>query len=295
MLSSPLLFRDALQASAAATLIIRNAGPRQTIVYSNPAFERLSGYTAQELSGRDWSFLCAGSDAYGALEALRSAVFTGRGESRTVKSASKQGVHLWLEIVVSPAINAGEVSVLTVHDVTQARLERERLEHRAYHDALTGLPNRYLLQDRFEMAASRARRYGESFGVAFIDLNGFKLINDSFGHECGDEILRQTGRRLASVVRDYDTAARLGGDEFVLLLQGGDEDDAASTVNRIVAELRQPLHVSGNELTVSCSVGLTYYPDDGIALCDLLRRADSAMYATKQRIYRRLPVFATAM
>lgn len=273
-------------------LIIRSAARTQAIVYINPAFERLSGYTAQELSGRDWRFLCVESDDPGAVEALRAAMCTGRGECRTVLSRVKQGPDRWLELSVAPlsqAINADEGYVVTVHDLTQARLEHERLQHRASHDALTGLPNRYLLQDRFDMAAGRARRYGESFAVAFIDLNGFKLINDSFGHECGDEILRQTGRRLATVLRDCDTAARLGGDEFVLLLQGVGEDCAASTISRIVEELQQPLLVSGQEFAVSCSVGLSYFPDDGVALYELLRGADRAMYETKRQVYRQRP------
>ena len=283
---SPNCFQVAMHASPTPVLMIRNAGAEQTIVYANPAFEHLSGYALQELLGHDWSFLYIESDEGNALEALRYAISTRRGGLRTFLLRAKNGARHWLEMHLSPLATgavADDLHIAAIHDITKARAEHAMLEHRAYHDPLTGLPNRYLLQDRFDMAVRRARRYRELLGVALVDLNGFKLANDTYGHACGDEILREIGKRLTGILRESDTAARLGGDEFVLLLQCTELESSGSIENRIITQIMQPLVVFGNEIVVSCCVGIAYYPDDADSLSDLLRNADAAMYQIKRR------------
>lgn len=171
----------------------------------------------------------------------------------------------------------------TVVDITERKVYEARIRHQATHDALTGLPNRNLLYDRLQQAIENARRGGEIAAVAFIDLDQFKFINDSLGHQVGDELLKVVASRLKSCIRAVDTVARQGGDEFVLVLsrQKGCES-VADTVRRIIAVVAEPWTVNGIQLQVTCSVGISVYPDDGHDADTLLRNADSAMYKAKE-------------
>ena len=156
------------------------------------------------------------------------------------------------------------------------------LHQLAFRDALTGLPNRLLLYDRVEVAVERCARDGSTLAMLFVDLDGFKPVNDSFGHRLGDLVLCELAQRLASHARTADTVARIGGDEFVLLLGGNpDAADAAQIAQRIIDALTLPVAVEGHELRLSCSVGIAMYPSDGP--CDqLMAHADAAMYAVKR-------------
>ncbi|HEV2610416.1 MAG TPA: EAL domain-containing protein [Noviherbaspirillum sp.] len=170
----------------------------------------------------------------------------------------------------------------TVIDITERKINEDRVHHQATHDALTGLPNRNLLVDRLEQAILLAMRQREQAAVVLIDLDQFKFVNDSLGHQAGDELLKIIGRRLASCIRTTDTVARHGGDEFVLVLSGFHQDDAlAETLQRIVTAIAEPLTLSGFEMQVTCSVGVSLYPQDGADAQALLRNADAAMYKAK--------------
>ena len=160
---------------------------------------------------------------------------------------------------------------------------RESAEFMALHDALTGLPNRVLLMDRLGQTLARTRRLGGFAAVVFIDLDGFKPINATWGHECGDEVLRVTAGRLLSVVRGDDTAARIGGDEFVMVL--GELKNglhAGLTGNRIIKAITRPIGWQGQSVSVSASLGIAVAPTDGADPEDLLRKADEAMYVAKK-------------
>jgi diguanylate cyclase (GGDEF)-like protein len=167
--------------------------------------------------------------------------------------------------------------------IARAKRRRKHIEHRAFHDELTGLPNRYLFSDRLEQALAQAHhRRPCSFAVAFIDIDRFKIVNDAFGHGAGDELLRHIAACLTATLRAGDTAARLGGDEFVLLLV--DVSDAAVVhreIDRINTALRQPVSIDGHYLAPSCSIGVSFFPQDGVDARSLLKRADAAMYAKK--------------
>ena len=153
----------------------------------------------------------------------------------------------------------------------------------ALRDALTGLPNRALLEDRITQALARSRRMGESFALLVVDLDGFKGVNDIRGHEAGNQVLRAIARRLESVVRDSDTVARVGGDEFVVLSLGTSQDaEAAALVERLRQALRRPYRVEGGTVELDASIGWALFPQDGLAPDDLLARADGQMYATKR-------------
>jgi diguanylate cyclase (GGDEF)-like protein len=168
-------------------------------------------------------------------------------------------------------------------DLTETHMARKRIEELAYNDALTGLPNRLLLAERIEQSLGFAERNGGSFAVLFLDLDHFKKINDSLGHAFGDRILIEAARRLENCLRHVDTASRLGGDEFVLLLHQADARGAETTAVRVLEALRKPFSHDDMAFTITCSIGIALYPDDGITMDDLIKNADSAMYHVKER------------
>jgi diguanylate cyclase (GGDEF)-like protein/PAS domain S-box-containing protein len=172
--------------------------------------------------------------------------------------------------------------VFNSRDVTDRKVIQQRIQHLAYHDNLTGLPNRSLLQDRLAHSIARAERAGRKVAVLFIDLDNFKNINDTLGHDVGDELLRQVSRRLTECVRLEDTIARQGGDEFIVLLDSLDDSRGASVVaQKILNSLRQPFLLGGGEQHVSGSVGIALYPEDGRDAQTLMKNADTAMFHGK--------------
>ncbi len=172
--------------------------------------------------------------------------------------------------------------VFNSRDVTDRKVIQQRMQHLAYHDNLTGLPNRSLLQDRLARSIARAERSGRHVAVLFIDLDNFKNINDTLGHDVGDELLRQVSRRLSECVRLEDTIARQGGDEFIVLLDNLEEARGASIVaQKILNALRLPLTLGGTEQHVSGSVGIALYPEDGRDAQTLMKNADTAMFHGK--------------
>jgi len=160
------------------------------------------------------------------------------------------------------------------------------VEHIAFHDSLTGLPNRLLLADRLAQAFALCDRTHTQAAVCYLDLNGFKPINDRYGHDMGDEVLKITGRRLLEQVRGNDTAARIGGDEFVLVLTAvKDPAEVSVALQRVMAAIEQPIDLGGGRVvSVSAAVGTALYPRDGTTTFGLLRAADQAMYADKGHV-----------
>jgi len=168
--------------------------------------------------------------------------------------------------------------------VFERKHERERLRYQAYHDVLTGLPNRTLLEDRFSQALARARRNNSMVAALFLDLDRFKTINDQMGHHIGDNVLREIAQRLTRTLREVDTVARLGGDEFIILLPEIEHvQDAAKTAQKIILSFEPPFHVEGKQLFSSTSVGISIYPHDGQDLPTLMKNADVALYRAKEK------------
>jgi len=165
-----------------------------------------------------------------------------------------------------------------------ARLKHtnERVTHLAHHDSLTALPNRILFYDRLNQAITRAHRDKESIAVLFLDLDGFKTINDTLGHDVGDEMLRETAKRIVACVRDSDTVARLGGDEFMVILCNVKTPSSVDRVAKTILEsIAQPFILNGKECTVSVSIGISLYPDNEETADRLVKIADAAMYMAK--------------
>ena len=168
-------------------------------------------------------------------------------------------------------------------EVTERRRAEQMLRHVASHDGLTDLPNRALMMDRLDNAINRARRDDRKCAVLFIDLDGFKPINDSLGHDMGDVVLRETANRLVTSIRDTDTAARFGGDEFVLILTNLEKiEDAVPVAKKVLATISKPVDLNGNTAYVGGSIGIAIYPDHAGSAEELLKQADIAMYVVKE-------------
>jgi diguanylate cyclase (GGDEF)-like protein len=191
--------------------------------------------------------------------------------------------------------------VETLEQVVTARTQgleaaNRQLRHLATHDSLTGLPNRVLLDDRLAQAIAHSARNGESFALLLLDLDRFKMVNDSLGHRAGDELLKEVARRLSAMTCSTDTIARLGGDEFVLILNGVTQhEEVAAVAKRAIVDLRPPVQIAGVDIHVTPSIGVSMYPMDGISIETLVARADAAMYCAKQRGRGNIQFFMAGM
>lgn len=197
----------------------------------------------------------------------------------------RNGSELAIEDSAAPIYNgSGELSgaVIVFRDVSELRTMTEKMAFLAQHDFLTQLPNRFLLNDRLGKAIQVAQRSGRHLGVLFLDLDGFKAINDSLGHATGDSVLQSAARRLIKCVRAVDTVSRLGGDEFVVLLLDCDADAVKAVAEKILATLALPHLVSTLELQITASIGISLFPEDGTNAQSLIKKSDAAMYQAKQ-------------
>lgn len=281
-----LLRNRAIEASVNPIVIVDTAAKDQPLIYVNGAFETITGYSSEEAVGRNCSFLQGNDRDQPELEKLREAIREKRQVSVLLRNYRKDGSLFLNELYIAP-VTEGQGDdvhyfVGVLYDVTQIRRYQEDLERQANYDALTGLANRNLLNERTQQSLIQARRYNNLLTVVFIDIDNFKLINDSLGHGAGDELLVTVAERLRVCVRDGDTVARLGGDEFVLLLvnRNFDENNLA-VMKRIQQEMSKPVLIRGQAVIVTCSMGLARFPDDGEDAETLLANADVAMYRAK--------------
>jgi diguanylate cyclase (GGDEF)-like protein/PAS domain S-box-containing protein len=260
--------------------------PAGTIEYVNPAFEVLTGYRRDEVIGRTPSIVKSGRQTREFYRGLWSTISRGEEFCGVLVNRRKSGELYHEEKAIRPLFDSqGRIThfLSSGRDISDRIATMERLTHAATHDALTELPNRALFFDRLEQALSRARRGGERFAVALLDIDRFKAVNDSLGQAAGDARLRAVAQRLQRCVREVDTVARLGGDEFVLLLAGAeDEARTARALHTILRALATPVDLEEGRVRVSASVGACL---GGLDIADargLLRRADEAMYRAKR-------------
>jgi diguanylate cyclase (GGDEF)-like protein/PAS domain S-box-containing protein len=275
----------ALHAASNGILITRLDGMRNPIEYVNPAFERITGYTAHDVLGRDPGLMGAAGMDGAERSQLREAIAARRAIHVVLRNLRKNGELFWNDLNITPVHDEHGTAthyIGVITDVTAARLRTAHLEHEVNHDPLTGLANRNLLWDRLEQALHLAQRQKSLVATVLIDLDKFKDINDTYGHEAGDVVLKVVARRLLASVRDTDTVARMSGDEFVLIL--ANQPSLRFTL-RMVERLRQsfaiPVGFNGREIPIGASVGVALYPHDGSTAAELVRAADLAMYHGK--------------
>ena len=281
-----LRLRDrALRATSNGIMIARCGGRDNPIEFVNPAFERISGYSEAEALGRDARFMAAPGLDLEERRHLREAILARRPVRVVLRNRRKDGEIFWNDLAITPVQDdAGKVShfIGVLNDVTVEQQRTAALEHEVNHDPLTGLANRTLMWDRLEQALHFAQRNHSMVAAVLIDLDGFKQINDTLGHEAGDEVLIAVGRRLQSAVRDIDTVARLSGDEFVLILTNQPSlRFTLGMVERLRACLEAPVPFEGTDITVGASMGVSLFPNDGATAFELVRAADAAMYHAK--------------
>ena len=280
-----ILYRRALNAASNGVIIAHNTGPDHLIEYVNPAFERITGYSFDEAVGRDPRFMAAPGLDLDERSRMRQALSEHRSVHVVLRNLRKDGELLWNDLHITPVYDDnGKVThfIGIITDVTASKLRADHLEHEVNHDSLTGLANRTLLWDRLDHAVHLAQRHQTLVATVQIDLDNFKTINDTFGHDAGDAVLKVVARRLQAAVRDSDTVARMSGDEFVMVLV--DQPTLRFTlrmVERVRRALVMPVAFAGKEIPVGASLGVAAFPGDGRTPADLMRAADMAMYRAK--------------
>ncbi|MEE4659798.1 MAG: EAL domain-containing protein [Halieaceae bacterium] len=259
-------------------------GPR--ILWANEVFYKSTGYKPSEVIGKTPRILQGPLTDKSVLGSLSRALRNWEVCRVELLNYRKDGSTFWNEFEVCPVANeSGWYThwISVQRDISQRKRAEESLEKIALYDSLTGLPNRVLLSDRLDKAMSQARRRYKSLCVAFMDLDGFKAVNDSHGHSVGDQLLIALAERMSLSLRASDTLARIGGDEFIALI--GDlecVEHSNDIVSRLLKAASDPVNISGTIVQTSASAGLTFYPDDGVDAEKLIRHADQAMYIAKQ-------------
>lgn len=274
---------SALEQTADAVMITDRNG---NIEYVNPAFTRISGYSRDEALGRKPELVKSGRHGQKFYQQLWQRILAGEVFDDVFVNRRKDGSLYYEAKTITPVTDAHDnvISFIsTGKDVTEQMETQEQLRFLAEHDVLTELPNRQVLIERMGQSLARARRRDRLVAVLFMDLDQFKYVNDSLGHDVGDDLLVQMARRLLTRVREGDTVARFGGDEFVLVIDEAESlADITAIAEKLLDSLTPPFMVSGMELHVTASVGISVFPDDGQDSETLLRNADNAMYRAKE-------------
>lgn len=267
-------------------IIVTDANTR--IVSVNSAFQHITGYQQDEVIGRNPRFLKSGQQDQSFYASMWQHIIKEGSWKGVIWNKKKDGeiVPLWSSIS-SVKSSAGKIThfVGAISDISALKAKEEMLEHMAHHDPLTGLPNRLLLDARFQLSLQNSARRHSKLAVLFIDLDYFKEINDQYGHKAGDQLLIETAQRLRKLLREEDTVSRLGGDEFVILLSEiNTVESALDLAKKIKLSISQSFTTTGGvELQMNSSIGIALYPDHGRDTSSLLSRADNAMYKAKSR------------
>jgi len=290
-----LLYKQALDASYSGIVITDATDPAMPVIYVNKAFERITGYLATEALGQNCRFLQGKYRDENSANRIRTSIAAKRECHITLRNARKDGSLFWNKLYLSPVYDdSGFLThyIGVLHDITEQKQFEEMQAYQANHDLLTGLPNRTLLQDRLTQWCQLSRRHQRNLAVLLIDLDGFKLVNDSLGHQLGDRLLIEVATRLKAQVRPGDTVARVGSDEFVILLTDlQHKEDVTFVAGRLLETIDTVYLLDKHEVHLTASIGLTKsdgYLDDPMVL---LQQADLAMLRAKQYGYNNFQWF----
>ncbi|WP_312602016.1 MULTISPECIES: putative bifunctional diguanylate cyclase/phosphodiesterase [Pseudomonas] len=284
-------YRTAVDAAA----IFSETDPDGTITYVNDQFCAVSGYSKEELLGSNHRILNSGQHPQEFYDSIWATITRGDIWKGEICNRRKDGSLYWVNSTIVPITDDETQEVVKYisirFDVTEHQELLQALQWRASHDVLTGLPNRALLHERLGMAISSARRHHRLLALGMLDLDGFKTINDTYGHAIGDRLLVEVANRLHETLREEDTLARMGGDEFVLILNDIQLQTLPISLRRLLETLSQPYEIDGQSLEIAGSIGVTIYPNDNEDPDTLLRHADQAMYQAKQDGRNRFQIF----
>ena len=274
-------FRTLIERAPIGAGILNDQGILETL---NDAFADIFGYTRDELVGQHVGIVLPEPDRERLEARLSANVAAPTNDMTEVEAVRKDGrpLTVYSSAVTLVGADGRARRAAFVIDITSQKQVERRFAHMAYHDSLTGLPNRILFQDRVTQGLIAARRYDSVLSVLMLDLDHFKAVNDTLGHDAGDRLLQGIATRIHGVLREEDTAARLGGDEFAVLLVGTGETGAVSVANRIRAALRKPILLDDDAIEASVSIGIASYPAQGDTYTTLLKHADQAMYAARR-------------
>jgi diguanylate cyclase (GGDEF)-like protein/PAS domain S-box-containing protein len=275
---------QAIEQSPVSVMITDTDG---RIEYVNRGFEQITGYSASEVMGKSPGILQSGRTPPGRYRELWQALVSDGSWEGEFENRRKNGETFWEYAHIAPVLDADSniQHYLAVKvDITKQKVQEKQIRYQATFDSLTDLPNRFLSLDRLTQLINESHRTGNRVGVLFLDLDDFKKINDSLGHEAGDQLLIQAATRIRGAVRKGDTVGRLGGDEFIVLLGGlTDPSDARFMAESLLSRFRVPFLLEDRELILTASVGIALYPDDGYTPAELLRNSDTAMYYSKEQ------------
>jgi two-component system CheB/CheR fusion protein len=257
----------------------------QRILTVNDAFTKVTGYTSQEVVGKKPRMFKSGRQGPEFYQAMWESIITQSWWQGEIWNRRKNG-EIFPEWLTINAVHDADGNVINYiglfSDISVVKESQQRVEFLATHDELTGLPNRALFLDRVHQMVARAQRQQINFSVLFIDLDNFKVVNDSLGHSAGDQLLKEIARRLGDCVRTVDSVARFGGDEFAMLIESATISEAELMAQRIGSELAKTICIAGEDLVASASIGICMYPEDGDTAEILLKNADAAMYQAKE-------------
>ncbi len=274
----------ALQQTADSIVITNQYG---IIEYVNPAFEKTTGYTSEEALGKTPSIVKSNKHDEDYYKNLWETIKSGKVFTTIITNQKKDGSYYHEEKTITPLTDDnGNIThfIASGRDITERIHTQERLEYLAHHDALTDLPNRTEFSERLQDETVRSIRYNTKFAVFFADLDRFKIINDTLGHDIGDDVLKTAAERIINNIRGSDIVARLGGDEFAIILTNiKAAEEAGKVANKIIQAISQPMYIKEHELFISSSIGISIFPDDSNTPDTLVKHADIAMYRAKNQ------------
>ncbi len=273
--NSEVLYRELMKHASDAILIVDKQDGR--IIDANHHASDLSGYSMKELMGMERCQLLKSPEG-------ESIPCQDKGLTRDMSLISRHGQQHMVDISCTTIhVSGRHLAQCIIHDVSEHKAIEKRLHHLAHHDPLTGLPNRILFRDRLQHAIHKAQRKNSLLALCFFDLDRFKSINDSFGHDAGDQVLVCIAERLENAIRSSDTAARLAGDEFVVIIEDLEDRDLIQPIaSKILSRINQPINVAQQQIRVTSSLGISLYPLNTLDSDTLLNQADTAMYRAKE-------------